>query len=346
MAFFGVTREIIDKIVPHNKADRLEIATLKNIDFQFIIAKNSFKSGDECLYFPIDSLIPDELAHKLGVYKKLSGSQKDRIKCIRLRGEISQGIAGPIDLLNGKDLSCSKEITKYLGVSKYEPTEIICKTAKLITLPIGLSKYDIEGTERNPDMISALMNQPVLITEKLEGSNYSVTWSAAEEKFFVNQRRHTIVPLENNLHMFWKVTYKLNIFNLIRSIQSVMGWSNKDVTLYGEFIGPGIQGNIYKLSEHTVRFFDLLVNGQYVDADVFNKIVDEKLRVPTISTNTTLAEWLNNKTIKEMSSGKSLLNNGTLREGIVIRPTVEQRYKNGRLIVKKRDPIYLTKNEN
>lgn len=60
-----------------------------------------------------------------------------------------------------------------------------------------------------------------------------------------------------------------------------------------------------------------------------------------------LKEWMKEKSIIEASNGKSQLYN-TLREGIVIKPIIESYSKdlNGRLILKQRDPVYLSKNEN
>ena len=63
MSFFGVTVEVIDKVLPIEGADRIEVATLRDKDFQFIIAKGSFFPGDQCLYFPVDSLIGFSYSH-------------------------------------------------------------------------------------------------------------------------------------------------------------------------------------------------------------------------------------------------------------------------------------------
>ena len=118
MAFFGVTIETIKAVWPIKKADFLEAASLDGLNFEFVIAKGSFAPGDRCLYFPVDSLIPAELAEKLGVEGKLAGTDKDRVKTIKLRGQISQGLVGSTDLIP-EGMESSEEITEHLGVKKY-----------------------------------------------------------------------------------------------------------------------------------------------------------------------------------------------------------------------------------
>ena len=100
--------------------------------------------------------------------------------------------------------------------------------------------------------------------------------------------------------------------------------------------------NIYKLKENIVKFFDVKVNEDYIDAVSFNEKIPVELRVPTLFENGTLREFLGNNKINEASYGFSVLNPEDLREGIVIKPEREQRIDGfGRCIIKMRDPIYL-----
>jgi RNA ligase (TIGR02306 family) len=173
MAFFGVTIEEIDKVESIPGADRIQKASLKGMSFEFVIGKDSFKSNDKVLYFPVDSLIPLSVQEKLGVAGKLSGSKKERVKTIKLRGTLSQGLVGSLDLI--KDMPKQEgideptAITEFLGITKYEVPEIPCKNANLRRLPCGLTIYDIEGADRYKNILDMLMEQEVVITEKMEG---------------------------------------------------------------------------------------------------------------------------------------------------------------------------------
>jgi RNA ligase (TIGR02306 family) len=357
MAFFGVTLENIASVSPIEGADRIQAATLVGLPFVFVIGRDSFKVGDIVLYFPIDSLIPAPLAEKLGVAGKLAGSDKNRIKTIRLKGVYSQGIVGSFSLLHpyliekwGEDWASKcielspTIVTEWLGVTKYEPPAILEKGANLKPLPDGLSIYDIEGCDRNSDVVDLIKDQGIYVSEKVEGSNFSVTYDGT--RFYVNQRRYTIELIDGHEHTWWKIAREQGLLDFAARLSVEY---NNHVTVYGEMTGPGIQGNIYKISNHLVRVFDIKVGTKYLAAETFLDVTARSniATAPNLGIFKNLAEFLNGKTIVEASNGKSKLNPNTLREGIVIKPLVEQEiHKFGRLILKQRDPIYLAGTDN
>lgn len=341
MAFFGVTREKIGQIKTHPQADRLEIGKLEGVNFQFVIPKGQYSVGESVLYFPLDAVLPEKTAKAIGLFEKLSGPNKDRIRTVKLRGAISQGIIAPTSILSNPEETNTELITQELGVTKYEPAPVPCHSGNLIQLPVGLSAYDIEGAERNMTILEKLMDKHVVITEKMEGQNFAITWSGSEQKFYVNQRNYSIEPIEGKEHDFWRIARVKGYFQLMEKFKSIYG-DDKNITLYGEYLGPGIQGNIYKLKECEVKFFDLKINNDYVDAVTFLTLIDSDFRVPTLFSLGSLREFLTDKDIVTASHGKSLLNPETLREGIVVKPEREERVDGfGRLILKQRDAIYL-----
>lgn len=347
MSFFNVTIEEIHNLRKHPNADRLDLANLAGKDFQFVMGKDQYKNGDKVLYFPIDSLIPDEIQEKLGIQGMLSGKKKDRVKTIKLRGEVSQGVVGPISLVSDlKDNPNPEKITEFLGVIKYEPPVIPFKFGKLARLPMGLSKYDIEGAQNFQNVIEFLMDQPVHISEKLEGQNFAVAHSALDLKIYVNQRNFTILPTENKKeHVFWTVARDYGWIDLVNKLSED---GKRNVVIYGEFIGPAVQANIYKLKQHCVKAFDIMINGDFLSPDQFLDELSvffgdkyQDLIVPELCRNTILYDWLGNNTVDQASEGESALY-PTLREGVVIRPMKEQYHNDiGRLIVKHRSTKYL-----
>lgn len=354
MSFFGVTIEEIDKIEDIPNADFIQKATLKNVDFSFVVQKNKWKSGDKGLYFPLDSLIPNDVAEKLGVLGKLSGGLKNRVKSKKFKGIISQGLIGPLDLVSDDVLSRndSEEITNTLKISKYEPDEVPCKNCRLITLPSYLSIYDIPGCEREKAIVDLIMDLPVFIQEKIEGSNFLCTKNKSGE-LFVSQRRYTIIPKEGEEeHSFWKTARQQGLIDAVQKLWQKFNDSgnNTEVTLYGEFIGPKIQANIYKLNNFQIRLFDIKIGQEWVEPEKFLEYLREydleKYVCPILCNGQTLREWLNGRTIKEASNGKSMLNTDVLREGIVIRP-MKNMYHGGQFCrIKQRDPIYLADDKN
>lgn len=357
MAFFGVTKETIASVFPIENADAIEGARLEGSTFEFVIKKGQFKPGDTVLYFPIDSLISPPTLEKLGLTGKLSGKEKNRVKTVKLRGQISQGIVAGLDLLEGMptpegELDSETEtrlMTEFLGIEKYEQPPIPCHTANLIRLPSGLSAYDIEGADRYVEVAQILMPQLVEVTEKLEGQNFSVTYVAAEDMFYVNQRNYSIQPIDGYTHDFWKVADEKGILQFTESLKTA--YLNKNITVYGEFIGPGVQSNIYHLKDFEVRLFDIKVNEEWLTPDLRQQLIEKHfgsldIHVPILAINVVLEQWLAGQTITEASHGTSTLYK-TLREGIVIKPMTEAWHeKVGRLVLKQRDPIYLSKTNN
>jgi RNA ligase (TIGR02306 family) len=348
MAFFGVTVEEIGSVSPITGADRIEVAQLRGKDFQFVIGKGAFAPGDRCLYFPVDSLLPATLAEALGVAGKLAGRDKNRVKTVKLRGQISQGIVAPTSLVPGELLAQGPEaLTAHLGVSKYDPPEIVCNDATLVELPDGVSVYDIEGADRYTAQASLLHEGEVMVTEKVEGSNFSVL-VRPDGTLMVNQRTKTIVPREGVEHTFWKIARERQVLDFARALG--LRYPGHSVLVYGEALGPGIQGNLYKLKGHEVRFFDIRVDGAWLSSqEVLDAIASfyarpDEVTAPVLHRGP-LAGWLAGRTIKEASNGRSQLAD-VLREGVVIRPVTERQIPDfGRLLLKQRSPEYLAKTD-
>jgi len=361
MAFFGTTVETVAKVTPHPNADRLDIISLMGLDFQFVTVKNKLAEGDKVGYFPLDAILPAALLKAIGLEGKLAGANKDRVKTIKLRGAISQGVVAtfeeikpllPAELFARLQEATAEELTAALGVTKYDPEPNIIQNGNLQPLPAGTSIYDIEGADRYPEVLDLLLDQEVQITEKVEGSNFSCTISP-DGRIFVNMRRNTIIPLETGgEHHFWATARKVGLIDNMKAIQSTIWDSPKfkglNVSVYGEMLGPKTQGNIYQLKDFEIRFFDIKTDQGFLP-------VDEMLNVfsafglnsaPEVAYGVTLRKWLAGRTLKEASNGKSLLLPSILREGIVIKPFTEQTWSQGRLIIKQRSPEYLAKEKN
>lgn len=349
MAFFGVTVEQIDRVSPIEGADRIEVATLRGKDFQFVIARGSFAPGDACLYVPIDSLLPQPLAQLLGVAGKLAGREQNRVKTVKLRGQISQGIVARTDVVPAELLAQGPAaITAHLGVTKHEPPEIVCADATLVELPDGVSVYDIEGADRYTEQAALLHEGDVLVTEKVEGSNFSVVVKP-DGAVLVNQRTKSIVPRDGAEHTFWKVAREQRVIDFATALSKKR--PGAQVAVYGEALGPGVQGNLYKLRSHTVRLFDIRVGASWLSAEEFLAEVaafyerPAEVTVPVLHRGP-LAAWLGGQTIKQASNGRSRLAD-VPREGIVIRPAVEREVSGfGRLVLKQRSPEYLSRTDN
>ena len=127
----------IAEILVHPNADALDIAVVDG--WKLVTAKaNGFKAGDLVVYFEIDSWIPTEIAPFLSKGKEprvFEGVKGERLRTIKLRGELSQGLIIPIDETMRAEVSTALsspaeyvtwepeegfDLTEILGIKKYE----------------------------------------------------------------------------------------------------------------------------------------------------------------------------------------------------------------------------------
>jgi len=310
-------RKILD-LKPIEGADNIELAIVDG--WQVVVAKNvEHKVGDFIVYCEIDSFLPIKEEFEFlrkSSYKKMGEVEGFRLKTIKLRGQLSQGLILPISVL-GSEISFEEgmDVTEMLGIVKYEPpipAELAGKVKGIF--PSFIHKTDEIRVQNIPDEYKTYieLNDNFYITEKLDGS--SATFYINNGEFGVCSRNLELLETEGNT--FWKVARELDLENKMRA-------KNKNFAIQGELIGEGIQGNPYKIKGHTVRFFtafdiDTQKRFNYADFLIFmawNQL--EVVPLLSIRDRTDLP-----KTIDELlkfAEGKSSLNEKTEREGIVIR---------------------------
>lgn len=93
--------------VPHENADRLSVVTLEGKAWKIVTGRDEFRPGDLVVYFEIDSYLPADdarygfLAERcLKKFCLKSGEVVDqgiRIRTVKLRGVVSQGLVMPLD---------------------------------------------------------------------------------------------------------------------------------------------------------------------------------------------------------------------------------------------------------
>lgn len=86
-------------------------------DYNIVVVKGKYKTGDLAAYIPEASIVPEEILKELNLIGKLTGSSKNRVKPIRLRGIMSQGLIYPAK----STWQLGQDVTEELGITKYEP---------------------------------------------------------------------------------------------------------------------------------------------------------------------------------------------------------------------------------
>ena len=305
-------------------ADKIELAIVDG--WQVVVAKDvEHKVGNKVVYCEIDSFLPirDEFEFlRKSSYKKMGDQEGFRLKTIKLRGQVSQGLILPIGVIpvaqfaSAHDLPEGMDVTEMLGIVKYEPpipAELAGKVKGLF--PSFLHKTDEERVQNLVKEYGEWKYQSkhkFYVTEKLDGS--SATYYINNGEFGVCSRNLELLETEGNT--FWKVARELDLENKIKSL-------GKNICFQGELIGEGIQGNPYKIKGHTVRF--------YTGFDI-----DKRERIPFINFAVTLQDlsldivpvlnedygFMLPETVEDMlkyAEGKSVLNANTEREGVVVR---------------------------
>jgi RNA ligase (TIGR02306 family) len=174
----------IDEIKNHPNADKMDIAIVKG--WQLCVAKRGYSSGDVGVYFPIDSLVPKDVAESLDFDKYLT-FYKDRpdmgkVKAVKLRGEPSYGVFIPIEkmkeYLQDEDLSNSLKVgdnlAEDLGIEKWEPPLTLNSQEAETPHPLFEKYTDIENYRNFPNVLTE--DDEVVVTEKIHGNSYTTSY--------------------------------------------------------------------------------------------------------------------------------------------------------------------------
>ena len=307
----------IDALDPIEGADKIELATVGG--WKVVAQKGLYKVGDLAVYFEVDSWMPHKLAPfltKPGQYPKVfEGVEGERLKTIRLRGQLSQGLLMPLDEAIPETTSFGEDsdVTEHLGILKWEKA-VPAQLAGLVkgNFPTLIPKTDQERVQNLVKEIAACRGMRFEQTEKLEGS--SMTCYQMKGEFGVCSRNLDLKRDENN--SFWATAIAEDIEAKMRAVDEY--W---DFAVQGELIGPGIQDNIYKLSRPEFRVFDVynIQAGEYLKPDARRALIERMglKHVPVLHGEFELTHTV--EELIEAADGKSVMGDivGPLREGVV-----------------------------
>jgi len=317
----------IREIRPIKGADMIELAIVNN--WQAVVSKaEGHRAGDLVVYCEIDSLLPEvpefEFLRK-GCYKQLpDGTAGFRLRTIRLRGELSQGLIIPLAAAekiterNGIQLSLEvgTDVTDSLGIIKWDPP----LPANLAGVALGLFPSFIQKTDEDrcqglTDDWHELKLHTYYVTEKLDGS--STTYFINDGVFGVCSRNLNLAETPDSTQ--WRIARELNLEDRMR----ILG---RNFALQGELIGPGVQGNSYRLNKQDVRFFNVFDIQEHRKASLseflevieeLNKTGPKLLTVPLFKINYKLPDSI--EELLSEAEGHSTLCESAEMEGLVLR---------------------------
>lgn len=326
----------ISLLEPIEGADAIEKATV--LGWQLVVKKGEFNTGDLAVYCEIDSLMPDKPEFE---FLKARGM---RIRTIRLRGQISQGICFQLNILPSDfEIKEDADCTEVLGITKYDPPipAYLSGIAKG-KFPSFIPKTDETRVQVLQKVLDKYKGEKCYVTEKLDGS--SVTYYVKDNEFGVCSRNLELIEdAENSL---WKVARQMDIENKLRSL-------GKNIAIQGELIGEGIQNNKLKLKGQTALFFNVfdIDKFEYLNFHDFTELLKQLDLpvVPIVSLDYALENDI--EAIVKRATIRSLILKEVWAEGIVIRPYTEkldlilsnENFNNGRVSFKAINPEFLLK---
>jgi len=329
----------IDAVGPIEGADAIEVATVGG--WKVVIKKGEFAVGDLAVYCEIDSWIPTEIAPFLSKGKEpreFEGVKGERLRTVKLRGQLSQGLLLNLDDVISETHSFAEDsdVSEYLNIKKWEmavPAQLAGQVRG--NFPSVIPKTDQERCQNLVKEINSAIvaGMAFEVTEKLEGS--SMTCYLIDGEFGVCSRNLDLKRDENNT--FWATA-------IAEDIEAKMREVGDNFAIQGELIGPGVQGNIYKLTKPEFRVFDIydIVAGDYVTAaERQGQIQMMGLKhVPVLAAKAKLYDTLGVKDVEDLlkfADGKSVMGDitGPWREGVVFKEV------NGGMTFKAISNVYL-----
>jgi RNA ligase (TIGR02306 family) len=273
----------IAHVRPIEGADRIEAVGI--LGWECVSKKGEFQAGDPCVYFEIDSLLPEDPRYE---FLKTSSYRKDlkkyRLRTVKLKGQLSQGLVLPLSLFpEAENFLEGQDLTDILGIEKYEPPvpAQIQGDARTFSWPIGKTDEPRIQSEEGRLTLEKLKGNPYYISLKLDGTSCTFIVDPRDDEYHVCGRNYSYKWALS--HSFWIVNDRYNIEERLRSL--------RDIAIQGEVVGPGIQKN--KMGLKNVDFY------------VFNVVrVSTSSRLP-IDESISVAESLGLKFVPILERGES-----------------------------------------
>jgi len=216
-----------------------------------------YNINDLVVYIEIDSWVPASIAPFLSKGKtprEYGGVPGERLRTVKLRGQVSQGLLLPISptcdmiesaLFEGLDVSFP------LGITKWEPVLPSCLAGQARgNFPSWGRKTDQERIENIVDDVF-VENRNALyeVTLKLDGSSCSV-WYKDGEVGVCSRNIDLKLNDENTGNSFIATATSTGLLDAVKAV-------GLNIMVQAELMGPGVQGNPEKLAAHNLYIFDI-----------------------------------------------------------------------------------------
>lgn len=325
----------VTEVIKHPNADALELATV--LGWQVVTSvdrkENTHEAivGDKIIYCEIDSLLPGDAEWLPPAVRCRVEKQKDqtwyRIKSIKIRKELSQGLIVPIvkSISHMREYDVGTDVTEELKIAKFEPPiTVVGEESSGIKFPSHLvPKTEELRVQSEPELFRSIQNQKYYITVKLDGTSGTFLRDPADDELICCSR-NLVRPkpilregmdwkLLDNRYRYWKMALRYSLDSKLRE--------TPHFAIQGEICGPGIQKNPLNLRELDFFVFNIvdMRNRQSLPYDQLVETCKKLgLKMVPVEEVGDKFECDDIKTLLKKAEGK-YKNTKNQREGIVIR---------------------------
>lgn len=360
MSNWKVSKESI-QIFTHSNAEKLQIGKVGS--YQVVVQAGLYQDGDLVVFAPEKSILSGQLKTEYEAY--LAGTNKDRVKEVRLRGAVSAGIIIPPSMWPDgvNEAEVGADISDLFKITKYEPPipQQLAGKVKPFDMP-HVGHHDCEQYAVYVNEFE--QGEDVIITEKIHGSQCIMAYNFEQDQKLVSSKgmlKQGLSIEESTDNSYWRGAINDQIFEKIKEV-----FTAGTIQIFGEII-PIQSGYDYGQSKETIRIFDIRVDGNSIP---YNQIPDQFIKswAPIVYIGpltlvekevviysdiesggtihkTRIEKFLPDEILK-MCEGLELVSGKTkhIREGVVIRPIIDRRAKdNTQLRLKIINPAYAKK---
>lgn len=374
MSSFRVPLTTIKEIKEHPSADQLSIA--KVYDYDVIIPKNLYKVNDLVVYVPVGSVLSEDLEALLFPIGSKIKLDKRRIKAIKIRGVVSQGMLidpSVVPELVMETLIAEDDVAEKLNITKYQPP--------ISEAPAMMRAGQIVNKLKNPDFKQytdiehgkyydrnvMTTDEPVIITQKLHGTSARYGWFPRPKRNILDRvkayfgmlpewewcwgsRRAQINSKPSKSHPGFKSDKQGcdfgDVYSKIAKQENLKYKIPKGYAVYGEIVGWGIQkGYLYNCGkdEHQFWVYDVynVKDKKWLDYAEAKALADDwgLIHVPLVYSGPFRKDTV------ELLLDKNVISK-EINEGVVVKPVNERSSPlMGRVILKYINPEYLLKDQ-
>ena len=328
-------------------ADRLEVIEMEGKGWRVVTAKGEFRPGDLAVYFEIDSYLPSDderyafLRERcLRKFVSKGGSvlrEGLRIKTVKLRGVVSQGLVMPLtkfpELTDGGIFpEVGRDVTAELHVDHFDevaeamrPVEGGMGAADVMgPFPGFIPKTDEERIQNLAEYFTTMRGRLFEVTEKNDGTSVTMFYAPSMDEanpFGVCTRNQRLKPPsdDGNVSLPWRVARKCNAETAIRA---ACASTKAELAFQGELVGPGVNANrdFYRDWEwHVFRIWNISAGSFLPPGEARKLCAEARLQyVPVIAESMDVFDKMTDMdALLAFAEGKTA--RGNEREGLVFK---------------------------